>query len=190
MRGSVKFSHLWFQYIVTYDKMTEILSNDTWDVIIVTLASRPQLLLINGPNLNRLGTRRPEIYGSTTLADVVQQVQDLADRYDVQVVDFQSNHEGEIIDFLQREGPNAVGIIINPGALGHYGLALRDCLEDIARFTIEVHISNVHRREVFRHHLVLSPVVAGQVVGLGTDGYLLAAEYILKRGQQDDKGGN
>lgn len=144
-------------------------------------ASRPYLLLVNGPNLNRLGTRKPEVYGSTTLADVVSQVRTVASRHGVDVVDFQSNHEGEIIDFLQEHGPAAIGLVINPGALGHYGIGLRDCLEDINCFTVEVHISNVHRRETFRHNLVLSPVVVGQVVGLGTDGYVMAAEYVLKR---------
>ncbi|GLG00952.1 3-dehydroquinate dehydratase [Alicyclobacillus hesperidum subsp. aegles] len=136
--------------------------------------TEPYLLLVNGPNLNRLGVRKPETYGSRTLADVVQMVRDTAASYGYGVVDKQSNHEGELIDFLQSYGPNAHGIIINPGAFGHYSYALRDCLEDIDRPTIEVHISNVHRREAFRHHLVLSDVVRGQVVGLGTEGYRYA----------------
>lgn len=154
----------------------------------MTSPARPYLLLVNGPNLNRLGTRRPEMYGSTTLADVVEQVRAAAYQENVDVFDFQSNHEGEIIDFLQQYGPDAVGILINPGALGHYGLALRDCLEDISRLTVEVHISNVHRREAFRHHLVLSPIVAGQVVGLGTDGYVIAANYVLQHYKAHEKG--
>jgi len=144
-------------------------------------SAKPYLLLVNGPNLNRLGTRLPEVYGQTTLLDVVQQVRQTAAHYGAEVLDFQSNHEGELIDFMQQYGPSAVGIVINPGAFGHYSLALRDCLEDLARPTVEVHISNVHKREAFRHHLVLSAVVTGQVVGLGTAGYRLAAEHVLKQ---------
>ncbi|WP_067617612.1 type II 3-dehydroquinate dehydratase [Alicyclobacillus acidiphilus] len=135
----------------------------------------PYLLLINGPNLNRLGVRKPDTYGTRTLQDVVDLVRETAQGYGVEVLDKQSNHEGELIDFLQQHGPEALGIIINPGAFGHYAYALRDCLEDIDRPTIEVHISNVHKREAFRHQLVLADVVQGQVVGLGTDGYRYAA---------------
>lgn len=138
----------------------------------------PYLLLVNGPNLNRLGKRDPDIYGTRTLLDVTQGVEEAAARFGVQVDSFQSNHEGELIDFLQLKGPDAIGIIINPGAFGHYSYALRDCLDDIGTSTIEVHISNVHRREPFRHQLVLSAVVSGQIVGLGTYGYTLAAEAI------------
>lgn len=152
-------------------------------------SANPYLLLVNGPNLNRLGVRKPEVYGNTTLAEIVQRVRAIAARYQVDVVDFQSNHEGFIIDFLQQHGPGAAGLIINPGALAHYGLALRDCLEDIALPTIEVHISNVHRREPFRHHLVLSAVVTGQIVGLGMAGYELAAEQLLSQFMHNMKEG-
>lgn len=135
----------------------------------------PYLLVVHGPNLNRLGVRRPETYGTRTLQDVVALVRETAATYGVAVIDKQSNHEGELIDFLQEQGPSARGIIINPGAFGHYAYALRDCLEDIDRPTIEVHISNVHRREAFRHRLVLADVVRGQIVGLGIEGYRYAA---------------
>ncbi|MCL6593522.1 MAG: 3-dehydroquinate dehydratase [Alicyclobacillus sp.] len=141
--------------------------------------TQPYLLLVHGPNLNRLGQREPHIYGSETLADVCAKVRRLADARGVEVRAFQSNHEGALIDFLQEHGPGALGILINPGALGHYGYALRDCLADLGRPAIEIHISNVHRREPFRHHLVLADVVTGQVVGLGTAGYELAAWHLL-----------
>ncbi|QQE81303.1 type II 3-dehydroquinate dehydratase [Alicyclobacillus sp. SO9] len=140
---------------------------------------RPYILLLNGPNLNRLGVRKPKIYGSVQLRDVISNVSQLAETIGVGVVDFQSNSEGALVDFLQEKGPESLGIIINPGALAHYGLSLRDCLEDLSRPTVEVHISNVHQREEFRHKLVLSDVVDGQVVGLGTFGYELAARYLL-----------
>jgi 3-dehydroquinate dehydratase-2 len=142
-------------------------------------SERKYLLLVNGPNLNRLGQREPSIYGTATLADVEASVAAVAKQYNVEVRSFQSNSEGALIDFLQEFGPNALGIIINPGALAHYGYALRDCLADIRRPTVEVHISNVHQREEFRHKLVLAPVVAGQICGLGIQGYLLAARYLL-----------
>ncbi|MCL6444209.1 MAG: type II 3-dehydroquinate dehydratase [Alicyclobacillus sp.] len=137
------------------------------------------LLLIHGPNLNRLGVRDPATYGQQTLADIVSEVKALAGQAGFSVLDFQSNHEGELIDFLQQHGPTAAGIIINPGAFAHYGYALRDCLEDIAKPTIEVHISNVHRREAFRHQLVLAPVVIGQIVGLGAAGYRYAVQHLI-----------
>ena len=160
------------------------------DVIGVPTLSNPYLVLINGPNLNRLGIRKPEIYGGQSLQGVVNDVREIAERFHAEVKAMQSNHEGEIIDFLQEYGPSASGIIINPGAFGHTSYALRDCLEDIARPTLEVHISNVHRREPFRHHLVLSSVVMGQIVGLGTDGYRMAAEYLLSHSIQVDMEGH
>ncbi|MBX5437382.1 MAG: type II 3-dehydroquinate dehydratase [Alicyclobacillaceae bacterium] len=148
--------------------------------------ARPYVLLVNGPNLNRLGVRDPQIYGTETLADVERRVRAVTAPRGVEVRSFQSNSEGALIDFLQQHGPGSLGIILNPGALAHYGLALRDCLEDIGRPVVEVHISNVHKREPFRHHLVLSAVVTGQIVGLGTAGYELAAEYLTRErdGQQ------
>lgn len=144
------------------------------------VSDKPYILLVNGPNLNRLGIRKPDVYGTVTLADIVGEVRDYAEARGVAVMDYQSNHEGDLIDFIQEHGPGSLGMLINPGALGHYGLALRDCVEDISKPTIEVHISNVHRREAFRHHLVLSEVCIGQVVGLGWQGYVLAAESLLR----------
>jgi 3-dehydroquinate dehydratase-2 len=145
-------------------------------------SSRAYLLLVNGPNLNRLGRRNPDVYGTETLADVEARVRSVTEPAGVDLRAFQSNSEGDLIDFLQREGPGALGIILNPGAFGHYSYALRDCLEDLQRPVVEVHISNVHRREAFRHELVLAPVVTGQIVGLGTLGYELAARYLLQTG--------
>jgi 3-dehydroquinate dehydratase-2 len=142
--------------------------------------SRPYILFVNGPNLNRLGTREPSVYGTDTLDDVFTKVQQLAAARNVEVVPFQSNHEGAIIDFLQQYGQSSSGVILNPGALAHYGLSLRDCLADVGCPVVEVHISNVHNRESFRHQLVLSEVVVGQVVGLGTKGYELATRYLLE----------
>ncbi len=140
----------------------------------------PYLLLINGPNLNRLGKRDPATYGTQTLTDVIRSVEKIASGFGLRVESFQSNHEGELIDCLQRLGPDSAGIIINPGAFGHYSYALRDCLADVGTSAIEVHISNVHRREPFRHQLVLSAVVSGQIVGLGTIGYSLAAQTLCE----------
>ncbi|MFB5191133.1 type II 3-dehydroquinate dehydratase [Alicyclobacillus fastidiosus] len=146
---------------------------------------KPYLVVIHGPNLNRLGVRKPETYGHRTLADVIALVKSVADGYGLDVLDKQSNHEGDLIDFLQMYGPDAAGILINPGAFGHYSYGLRDCLEDIDRPTIEVHISNVHKREAFRHQLVLADVVMGQVVGLGTEGYRFAADALCRQYQHD-----
>ncbi|GEO25800.1 3-dehydroquinate dehydratase [Alicyclobacillus acidoterrestris] len=146
---------------------------------------KPYLVVIHGPNLNRLGVRKPETYGTQTLDDVISLVRSVADGYGLDVLDKQSNHEGDLIDFLQLHGPGAAGILINPGAFGHYSYAIRDCLEDIARPTVEVHISNVHQREPFRHQLVLGDVVMGQVVGLGTEGYRYAADALCRRYRKD-----
>lgn len=143
----------------------------------------PFILLINGPNLNMLGTREPGLYGSTTLDSIVEQVSTAARAgtppFDVRA--FQSNHEGEILDFIQQHGMDAFGVIINAGAFTHYSYALRDALSAVGSPAIEVHITNIHAREPFRHTSVIAPVVAGQVVGLGTDGYHLALVWHQRR---------
>lgn len=146
------------------------------------------LLLVNGPNLNRLGQRDRDIYGSTTLAEIETRVRTNVNEVSASLVAFQSNHEGALVDFLQTEGPGCSGIILNPGAFGHYSYALRDCLADLNKPCIEVHISNVHQREAFRHQLVLSPVVTGQVVGLGAVGYELAAQWFVNQFRREDTG--
>jgi 3-dehydroquinate dehydratase-2 len=138
-------------------------------------------LVINGPNLNLLGTREPGIYGSMTLVQIQQKLQEKAAALGCELEFFQSNHEGAIVDFLQSQIEDAQGVVLNPGALAHYGIALRDCVAALAGLgipTIEVHISNVHAREEFRHRLVLAPVARGVIAGMGWRGYLLALEAL------------
>lgn len=137
-----------------------------------------KILLVSGPNLNMLGTRLPGIYGSQTLSDIEELVRKRAAEWDVEISSFQSNHEGALIDFIQANR-TADGMIINPGAFGHYAYALRDALENFDGGIVEVHISNVHAREEFRHNLVLSPVVDGVVAGLGWRGYLGALDALV-----------
>ncbi|MGC4190041.1 MAG: type II 3-dehydroquinate dehydratase [Thermomicrobiales bacterium] len=138
------------------------------------------VLLVNGPNLNTLGTREPSIYGSRTLASIVEEVaaHALNGTPPFAIDAFQSNHEGAIIDFLHERGPSAAGLIINPGALSHYSYALRDAIAGIRKPTVEVHISNIHARETFRHTSVTAPVANGLIAGLGARGYLLAADWM------------
>ena len=140
-----------------------------------------KILVIHGPNLNMLGRREPDIYGHTTLAQIDDALRERATAAGVTLLAFQSNHEGALIDFLQAEGWDADGIIINPGALTHYGLALRDALASLSAPIVEVHLSNVYRREPFRHTSVVAPIATGQIAGLGWRGYLLALEWLLAR---------
>ncbi|MGB7481513.1 MAG: type II 3-dehydroquinate dehydratase [Burkholderiaceae bacterium] len=138
------------------------------------------LLLLNGPNLNLLGTREPEVYGSTTLADIERAAQTQAEAAGARLAKFQSNHEGALIDRIhaaREEGVDA--IIINPGGLTHTSIALRDALAAVAIPFVEVHISNVHRREQFRHFSYLSGLAAGVVCGLGPAGYRFALDFAL-----------
>ncbi len=139
-----------------------------------------KILLLHGPNLNMLGQREPDIYGTTTLKAIDTAARSFASARGAALVCFQSNHEGALIDFLQAEAPDAGGVVINPGALTHYGLALRDALASLPIPIIEVHLSNVYRREPFRHTSVIAPVATGQVAGLGWQGYLLALMWLLE----------
>jgi len=139
------------------------------------------ILLINGPNLNLLGTREPELYGSVTLADVEAEVAQIVETQGYELNCFQSNHEGGLIDFIQDEGPKALYGIVNLGALTHTSVGLRDALKGVALPFVEVHVSNVHAREAFRHHSYLSEIAQGVIVGLGTLGYSLAAQSITAR---------
>jgi 3-dehydroquinate dehydratase II len=142
-------------------------------------ASARRILIVNGPNLNLLGKREPHIYGTRSLADLMKMVRAKAKELGVQVSAFQSNHEGELIDFLQKQAPGSLGVVINPAALSHYSLALFDCLQALAVPTVEVHISNIHAREEFRSKSVTGRAARGVITGLGFNGYLLAMEFLI-----------
>ncbi|WP_205665095.1 type II 3-dehydroquinate dehydratase [Aquabacterium tepidiphilum] len=140
------------------------------------------MLLLNGPNLNLLGTREPAVYGATTLADVERMVREDGERLGVPVDCFQSNHEGALVDRIHAARSEGVDfILINPGAYTHTSVAIRDALAGVAIPFVEIHISNVHRREAFRHHSYLSDVAEGVIVGLGVQGYRLALQYAAGR---------
>lgn len=137
------------------------------------------VLVLNGPNLNLLGTRKPEVYGTTTLADVEKLCAAEAAELGLQLDFRQSNHEGQLIDWIHEEGAKvkagaSIGAVLNPGAFTHTSVALHDAIEAVELPVIELHISNVHRREEFRHHSYISPVARGIIVGFGVHGYLLA----------------
>lgn len=136
-----------------------------------------KILLLNGPNLNRLGKREPGIYGTETLKDLEDRIMAVGAEAQMNVICFQSNHEGELIDKLHEAEDNGFdGIIFNPGAYTHYSYAIRDAIAGIECPVIEVHISNVYERETFRHKSVIAPVSMGQIAGLGLIGYELALE--------------
>ncbi|MBC7683665.1 MAG: type II 3-dehydroquinate dehydratase [Bdellovibrionales bacterium] len=140
-----------------------------------------KLLLLNGPNLNLLGTREPEVYGKETLADIEQAATAQAVAAGATLSCFQSNHEGALIDRIHAAKLEAVdAIVINPGGLTHTSVALRDALAGVAIPFVEVHISNIYKREEFRHHSYLSALALGTICGLGTDGYRFAIDFTLK----------
>lgn len=141
-----------------------------------------KILCLNGPNLNRLGKREPSIYGTVTLDDIEKKLVDYVQNKQVAIEFFQSNYEGQLIDWLhEAEDNNVQGIIFNPGAYTHTSYAIRDAIASITVPVIEVHISNIHKRETFRHQSVLAAVCDGQISGLGTFGYQLALETFLER---------
>jgi 3-dehydroquinate dehydratase II len=146
-----------------------------------------KILLLNGPNLNRLGKREPGVYGVRALGDLEERMVQLGAESQVEVVCFQSNHEGELIDKLhEAEDTGIDGIIFNPGAFTHYSYAIRDAIAGINCPVIEVHISNVYQREEFRHKSVIAPVSKGQIAGLGFLGYELALEAFKKEAKGEE----
>ncbi len=137
-----------------------------------------KVLIVHGPNLNMLGQRNQDIYGTKTLTEIDTLLQKRAEELGMDILTFQSNSEGALIDFLQAQSPQAQGIVINPGALTHYGLSLRDALADTALPIIEVHLSNIYAREEFRQRSVIAPIAKGQISGLGWRGYIAALEIL------------
>jgi len=146
----------------------------------------PVVFVLNGPNLNLLGLREPAVYGSSTLADVEALARATGDRLGLVVECRQSNHEGDLVDWIQEARTRAQGIVLNAGALTHTSVAIHDAIRGVGVPTIEVHISNVHARESFRHHSYISPVAAGVIVGLGLDGYDLALQALARRIKRPD----
>lgn len=137
-----------------------------------------KILVLHGPNLNKLGTREPEIYGKTTLEQINEKLRAMAATLESEVEIFQSNSEGELIDIIQRMSETINGLIVNLGAYTHYSFALRDAISGLAKPTVEVHLSNIYSREQFRHTSVTAPVCWGMITGLGWRGYLLALQAL------------
>jgi 3-dehydroquinate dehydratase-2 len=143
------------------------------------------VLVLNGPNLNLLGTREPAVYGADTLVDVEHLCRDEAGKLGVSVDCRQSNHEGQLIDWIQEAGReiaagNMIGVVFNPGAFTHTSVALHDAIKGASATVIELHISNVHAREAFRHHSYISPAARGIVVGFGVQGYAIAIGALVR----------
>ena len=140
---------------------------------------RPLVLVLNGPNLNLLGTREPEVYGSDTLDDIAAMLDDRAQELGLRIDLRQSNHEGHLIDWLhEAQARDARAVILNPGGLTHTSVALHDAVKGIATPVIEVHLSNPHAREPFRHKSFVSPVARGTIAGFGARGYMLALDAV------------
>lgn len=147
-----------------------------------------KVLVLHGPNLNLLGTREPEIYGRTTLADINETIAGRARQAGIATDFLQSNHEGVLVDAIQQAAGNGCDfIILNAAAFTHYSIAIRDAIAAVTVPVIEVHLSNIYQREEFRHHSVISPVVEGQICGFGMDSYMAALEVIIRRFEEAAK---
>ena len=143
------------------------------------------VLILNGPNLNMLGRREPEVYGSQTLNDINASLEAVAKGVDVSLTFFQSNHEGALVDTIQDALNLHQGILINPGAYTHTSVAIRDAIAAVAIPTVEVHLSNIHKREAFRHHSYIAPVAVGQISGFGADSYRIGLEGLVSYIRRD-----
>ena len=147
------------------------------------LPEKKAILVIHGPNLNMLGKREPEVYGKVSLDDINTALKETGNRLSVRVEAFQSNHEGAIVDKIQEIMNSHQGLIINPGAYTHTSVAIRDALLLLSIPVVEVHLSNIYKREPFRHHSMIAGVATGQISGLGSDGYILALEFLARQCQ-------
>jgi 3-dehydroquinate dehydratase-2 len=141
-----------------------------------------RFLVLHGPNLNLLGTREPGVYGALTLSDVDERLRAWASAHGIEINIIQSNHEGVLIDAIHHASGRADGIVINPGGYTHTSVAIRDAIAAVKLPTIEVHLSNVHAREEFRHKSLIAPVCRGQICGMGWIGYRLALEALIEQG--------